>query len=214
MINPNFNTKIRGKAISTSCYLDLVLNSIFRLLGRLGVGVMSSKSRTRWLAADCYRGCPHSGPPEGCLAPNSTEQFSKSEYKLSYHPSTEQVQGGEMTEISLCALLCWQASSVQRPLCIISCHQLQSFWNQVSAYDCRVCGSQTVGMGCLSFFTYCLLVYKYRIWPSSLHPQISALGGLSNRTVHRLQALRRFRKAEMKAKGRVCSCIIDPKNTM
>lgn len=53
---------------------------------------------------------------------------------------------------------------------VINHHGTQLFWNMVSVFDCRVCRLQTVGMQCLSFFTYCLLVHKYRIWQFSLKP--------------------------------------------
>ena len=59
---------------------------------------------------------------------------------------------------------------VKLTLSIISCHRQQLFWNMVSVFDCRVCRLQTAGMQCLSFFTYCLLVYKYRIWQFRLKP--------------------------------------------
>lgn len=63
----------------------------------------------------------------------------------------------------------------RRGLAVISRHPIQLFWNMVSVFDCRVCSLQTVGMQCLSFLTYCLLLYKYRIWRFRLKPSSPAI---------------------------------------
>lgn len=166
----------RRKPISPGCWVDPLVNTAFtdcqqgwaRRSQGAWMGPAATSSLYLMLLAAC-RGILHPGPcvNEWSLSTQSgfwnLNKSSAIIYKIVVC-GTEIIKGSSFPLCFIGSIFRETDSSV------INRHGTQLFWNTVSVFDCRVCRLQTVGIRCLSFFTYCLLVHKYRIWQFSLKP--------------------------------------------